>query len=158
MDAEQAGRGEIQRGAIQRAAVALDHADRGVEVVLRAGGDELVDFRAGHGDSAADVAGEILAAFRRAPTDGAAEVETLRIAADERLRKHRDLRALGGGFADQCDGADGRSRGVERNGRRLNCRDFQLSHLMSPYDAVVEMICASFQSGRSRSNRSRVRV
>src|ERR1043166_4020390 len=84
---------EVQRGAVQRSAVALDYADH--EPGRVRSGNLPKTFRLGPGDidRAFMVAPEPYAAFRRASADARSEIDALRIPADERLGKDDDLRA-----------------------------------------------------------------
>ncbi|MPM95545.1 hypothetical protein SDC9_142700 [bioreactor metagenome] len=98
---------EIQRRAVQRAAVAFDAADDGDGAGFDDGLVDDFDFFAVQRDGLAVVGGVGLAAGGFAQADGAAEAVALGIAAEKGFGKHQHLGAMAGRLADQ-------RRGLER--------------------------------------------
>ncbi len=89
-------RSEEENAAVERAALAFNHADHQIDGVGARSFAEGFYCRPWNFHRALKVALEVFTAFRGAPADHCAEIETARIAGDKRFRKERQLCALPG--------------------------------------------------------------
>src|SRR6185369_15238097 len=130
---DRAVRAEIDRGAIQRAAVALDDAGHHVHLVARGGLGELCDFGTVDRHGRVEITLELGAALRRASAQVDVEVRALRIAADEGFGKHQELYAAPGRLRHQGERALYGRGCVQQDGGSLRdgSGEFRLSHEIS---------------------------
>src|SRR5581483_5584448 len=84
---------EEHRRAIQRAAIALDHAGDEIDLALARGLADRIERLAGDVDRIVPVALEVVASFLGARADDEAKIHPARIAADERFGEQDELRA-----------------------------------------------------------------
>ncbi|MNP46885.1 hypothetical protein D3C76_1409130 [compost metagenome] len=89
---------EIQRGAVQGAAVPLDHADHQIGPGACGQRRQRLGFRAGYIDGIGKVAGKGFAAFRQAIAQLRTEALAFGITAQQRFRHHHQR---GAGFDDR---------------------------------------------------------
>ncbi len=111
---------EEQDAAIERAALALDHADHQKHGLLAGDGRQLVESRSWNVDGAVPVGLKLSSSFVTAAADVRPEGDALRVARKKRFGKQHQSRAHASGLRGQ--NANLRQRGValERNGGILD--------------------------------------
>ena len=91
-------RAQIDRGAVQRAAVALDDAHHDVHVMLRGGLGQQRDLRSVHRDGRVEIKFVLGAPLRRASAEVDVKIRALGVAPEVCLGEDDELRALRGGL------------------------------------------------------------
>ena len=125
---QRAVRSEEQRGAIERADVALDDADDQVQAVLLRGGTEAVHSRGRHIDGAFKVTAKLTATFRSAASHARPEIQPLGITRNERFWEDNELGAARGRLRRQRHRLFNACLAVKRNSPRLHHRDSRVGH------------------------------
>jgi hypothetical protein len=108
---------------VERATIALNHADHKVNGIGARSLAERLNRRPRNFYRAFKVALEIFTPFFSPPANDGAEVEAARIAGDKCLRKKHELRALAGGVMSEIKNFLQSSLAIKRNGRRLHHGD-----------------------------------
>ena len=132
---ERAVRAEDEVGVVERAryAVALRHADAHIRACGLCRRGEALRLRPGHDDGVVAIQLPVLAAVLVACADREAERHAVRVAGDEQLREHDELRAVVRALRDQTHGFV-RARGlIKQHRRRLHhgdaARRFEIFHM-----------------------------
>ncbi|GAC1632130.1 MAG: hypothetical protein NVS9B14_05000 [Candidatus Acidiferrum sp.] len=112
-------RREVENGAIERAAFALDDTHDEIDVIGAGDAAKLVHGGAGNVHAAFPIALEVATAFVGAIANDGAEIEAARVSGDERFGKNDESRAFGGSFCGKRSGFLESSLAIEGDGGGL---------------------------------------